>query len=77
MNNYLSSVNAGIFYLLVTGVLGFITIMSFVFLVKSYRAGVRIGMDKKVLKKGTPEEVLASPEFYETFHLRMGKGGER
>ena len=34
-------------------------------------------LNKKVLKKGTPEEVLASPEFYETFHLRMGKGGER
>ena len=59
MNNYLSSVNAGIFYLLVTGVLGFITIMSFVFLVKSYRAGVRIGMDKKVLKKA----ILSSATF--------------
>ena len=32
-------------------------------------------LNKKVLKKGTPDEVLASPEFYETFHLRMGKGG--
>lgn len=51
MNNYLQSVNAGIFYLLVAGVLGFITIMCFVFLIKSYHAGIRIGMDKKVLKK--------------------------
>lgn len=51
MNNYLSSVNSGLLYLLVAGVLGFITIMCFVFLVKSYRAGIRIGMDKKVLKK--------------------------
>ncbi len=51
MNEYLQSVNAGIFYLLVAGVLGFITIMCFVFLIKSYRAGIRIGMDKKVLKK--------------------------
>ena len=33
-------------------------------------------LNKKVLKKGTPEEVLSSPEFYETFHLKMGKGGE-
>ena len=33
-------------------------------------------LNKKVLKKGTPEEVLTSAEFYETFHLRMGKGGE-
>ena len=51
MNEYLSSVNSGSFYLLVAGILGFITIMCFVFLVKSYRAGIKIGMDKKVLKK--------------------------
>ena len=31
---------------------------------------------KKVLKVGTPEEMMTSPEFYNTFHLRMGKGGE-
>ena len=34
-------------------------------------------LNKKVLKAGTPDELLSSPEFYETFHLRMGKGGER
>lgn len=34
-------------------------------------------MNKKVLKAGTPDQVLSSDEFYETFHLRMGKGGER
>lgn len=33
-------------------------------------------LDRKVLKVGTPDEVLSSPEFYQTFHLRMGKGGE-
>ena len=33
-------------------------------------------LNKKVLKAGTPDEVLTSKEFYETFHLRMGKGGE-
>ena len=32
-------------------------------------------LNKKVLKAGTPDEVLSSPEFYQTFHLRMGKGG--
>ena len=51
MNEYLSRVNAGHFYLLVAVVLGFITVMSFVFLVKSYRAGIKLGMDKAVLKK--------------------------
>ncbi len=32
-------------------------------------------LNKKVLKEGTPSQVLSSPEFYDTFHLRMGKGG--
>ena len=45
MNEYLNSVNSGIFYLLVAGILGFITIMCFVFLVKSYKAGVELGIE--------------------------------
>lgn len=32
-------------------------------------------LKKQVLKAGTPEGVLTSPEFYETFHLKMGRGG--
>ena len=32
-------------------------------------------LNRRVLKSGPPEAVLSSPEFYETFHLRMGKGG--
>lgn len=48
---YTASVNAGFFYLIVALVLAFITIMSFVFLIKSYRAGVAIGMDRKVLRR--------------------------
>ena len=51
MNEYLSRVNAGYFYLIVALVLTFITVMCFVFLVKSYRAGVKLGMDQKVLRK--------------------------
>lgn len=51
MEQYLSSVNAGSFYLIVACVLTFITIMCLVFLMKSYRAGIKIGMDPKVLKK--------------------------
>ena len=34
-------------------------------------------LNKRVLRMGPPEEVTSSPEFYETFHLRMGRGGER
>lgn len=48
---YSKQVNAGFFYLIVALVLLFITIMCVAFLVKSYRAGIKIGMDKKVLKK--------------------------
>ena len=51
MNTYLSSVNSGFFYLLVAAVLAFVTLMCVVFLVKSYKAGIEIGMDKQVLKK--------------------------
>lgn len=51
MNDYLNSVNAPVLYLLVAVILAFITIMCLVFLIKSYRAGIKIAMDKKVLKK--------------------------
>ncbi len=32
-------------------------------------------LNKRVLKSGTPKDVLSSQEFYDSFHLRMGKGG--
>ena len=51
MEQYLASVNSLAFYAIVAVVLGFITIMCFVFLIKSYKAGVAIGMEPKVLKK--------------------------
>lgn len=51
MNNYLQSVNSGIFYLIVASVILFIMTMCIIFLVKSYRAGIKIGMEKKILKK--------------------------
>lgn len=51
MGDYLSQVNSGWFYLIVGLVLAYITVMCVVFLVKSYRAGIKIGMDKEILKK--------------------------
>ena len=51
MNTYLESVNSGMFYLIVGVVLVFVTAMCIVFLLKSYKAGIQIGMDPKVLKK--------------------------
>lgn len=51
MKDYLSQVNAPELYFLVGGVLLFIAVMCVVFIVKSYRAGIAIGMDPKVLKR--------------------------
>lgn len=51
MNEYLKQVNSLPFYLIVGGVLLFILIMCVWFLVKSYRAGIAIGMDKKVMRR--------------------------
>lgn len=51
MNNFLAMANSGTMYLIVGVVIFFVTLMSVVFMVKAYREGVRIGMDKKVLHK--------------------------
>ena len=51
MEGYKNSVNAGYFYLIVALVLAFIVAMCVVFIVKSYKAGIKLGMDKNVLKK--------------------------
>ena len=50
-NDYIASVNSGPLYLMVALVLTFITVMCFVFLIKSYRAGIAIGMERKVLRR--------------------------
>ena len=51
MNEYLTAVNAPVLYAMVAAVLGVMTAMCFVFLVRSYRAGLKLGMDRKVLRK--------------------------
>ncbi len=49
--NYLSQVNAPALYLIVGAILAFVTAMCVFFLVRSYKVGIAIGMDKSVLKK--------------------------
>jgi len=49
--DYISQVNALSLYLIVGAILLFVLILCFVFLLRSYRAGITIGMDRKVLKK--------------------------
>ena len=51
MNDYLSAVNSGPLYAIVAAVLTVMTVVCAVFLVKSWRAGVKIGMDKKLLRR--------------------------
>ena len=51
MQDYLAAVNAPQLYGLVALVLTVMTVICFVFLIKSYRAGVKLGMDKKVLRR--------------------------
>ena len=51
MGNYLETVNSLPFYLIVAAVLIFVVAMCVVVLVKSYKAGIALGMDPKDLKK--------------------------
>ena len=51
MSEYLSTVNSLPFYLIVAAVLTFVVVMCVIFLVKSYKAGIALGMDPKDLKK--------------------------
>ena len=51
MNEYLSIVNAPQLYSMVAIVLGVMTAVCFLFLIRSYRAGIKLGMDPKILKR--------------------------
>ena len=51
MGNYLDAVNSIPFYAIVAAVLTFVVVMCVIFLVKSYKAGIALGMDPKDLKK--------------------------
>ena len=51
MSNYLDIVNSIPFYAIVALVLAFVVAMCVVFLVKSYKAGIALGMNPKDLKK--------------------------
>lgn len=51
MNEYLNQVNAPVFYLIVGAILLLVVIFCVVLMVKSYRAGIAMGMDKEILKR--------------------------
>ena len=51
MNEYLQAVNSPQLYAIVAIVLTVMTAVCILFLVRSYRAGIRLGMDRKVLRR--------------------------
>lgn len=51
MNNYIKMANSNVIYLIVGLILAFVVLFCIVFIVRSYRAGVSMGMDKNLLKK--------------------------
>ena len=51
MNDYLSLANSKIIYLIVAAILLFVSVFCFTFIFRSYRAGIKMGMDKSLLKK--------------------------
>ncbi len=51
MEGYLAQANSGFLYLLAVIVVAFILVLSVVFLLRAYRRGIAIGMDRAVLRK--------------------------
>ena len=51
MDNFMAMANSGMLYLIAGVVIAFVMILAAVFLVKAYREGVKIGMDKKKMHK--------------------------
>ena len=49
--SYIEAANSLPLYLIVGAILLFIALLCVLFIVKSYRAGIRLGMDKKVLRR--------------------------
>lgn len=56
--DYLSLANLPVLYFVVGGVLLFIALGCLYFIIKFYRAGIRIGMEKTVLKKAVTSSAL-------------------
>lgn len=51
MNEYLTLANSRAIYLIVAAILLFVSLFCFVFIMRSYKAGLKMGMDKSLLKK--------------------------
>lgn len=56
--DYITTVSSPLLYLIVGGVLLFIALFCLVFIVKSYKAGIKMGMDKSLLNKTITSSAL-------------------
>ena len=56
--DYIATVSSPMLYLIVGGVLLFIALGCLVFIVKSYKAGVKMGMEKNLLNKTITSSAL-------------------
>ena len=57
MDNFMAMANSGVLYLIAGVVIEFVMILAAVFLVKAYREGVKIGMDKKKMHKAITSSI--------------------
>lgn len=57
MDNFMAMANSGMLYLIAGVVIAFVMILAAVFLVKAYREGVKIGMDKKKMHKAITSSI--------------------
>ena len=57
MDNFMAMANSGVLYLIAGVVIAFVMILAAVFLVKAYREGVKIGMDKKKMHKAITSSI--------------------
>ncbi len=51
MNEYLTLANSKAIYLIVAAILLFVSLFCFIFIIRSYKAGIKMGMDASLLKK--------------------------
>ncbi len=59
MNSYITIANSTTLYLVVSSILLFVVLMCIFFIYKSYRAGLKLNIDKKILRKA----IISSASF--------------
>ena len=61
MSDFLAKANSGVLYLVAIGVVVFILAQCLFFMVRAYREGLRIGMEKKTMWTAITSSSIISP----------------